>query len=233
MPYSCTTGHLSTAGRRCDDLLNPVTPKATQYTYNRCTIDMQDKQIRQEYASFVREAKSLLQCTQTSLDDLLFTLSNVEESVPNDLRLASNLHTFMQALSAIQSPYNYSSVAFLVKEFGKEEGKKLVTKYERKLKPILEKRMTMVSVRGKTKQFKVKINWNQNWKEQDVVDLRNTLAKLFKRQPQEFFLKSIMDGCIELIFLIPADVGTLINSATGCLTTELRKLGIIALELDG
>ena len=55
----------------------------------------------------------------------------------------------------------------------------------------------MVSVRGKTKQFKVKINWNQNWKEQDVVDLRNTLAKLFKRQPQEFFFKSIMDGCIE------------------------------------
>ena len=225
--------HLSTAGRSCDDLLNPVTPEATQYTYNRCTIDMHDKQIRQEYAGFVREAKSLLQRTQISVDDLLFALSNVEESLPNDLRLASNLHTFMQALSAIQSPYNYSNVAFLVKEFGGEEGKKLVAKYERKLKPILKKRMTLVSVRGKTKQLQVKVNWRQSWEEQDVVDLRNTLAKLFKREPQEFFLKSVKDGCIELTFLIPAGIGSLISSATGSVTTELRDLDVIALKLDG
>jgi len=174
-----------------------------------------------------------LQHTQVSLDDLLFALSNVEESVPSDVRLASNLHSFMQALSATQSPYNYSNVAFLVKAFGGKEGTRLITEYERKLKPIIEKGMKSVKVPGKTKQFQVKINVNQQWKEQEAVEFRNTLAKLFKRQPQEFFLKSIMDGCIELIFLIPADVGTLINSATGRLTTELRKLGIIALELDG
>ena len=185
------------------------------------------------YAGFVREAKILLQRSQTSLDDLLFALSNVEESVPNDLRLASNLHSFMQALSATQSPYNYSNVAFLVREFGGKEGTKLVTKYERRLKPIFKKEMTLVNVRGKTMQFQVKVNVNRQWKEQDVVDFRNTLAKLFKREPQEFFLKSVNNGCIELTFLIPAGIGTSINSAVGCLTTDLRTMDIIALKLNG
>ena len=204
----------TTSARNCDDLLNPISrdnTAATQYTYNRCTVDMRDKQIRQEYTCFMREAKSLLQRTQVSLDDLLFALSNVEESVPNDVRLASNLHSFMQALSATQSPYNYSNVAFLVKEFGGKEGTKLLTKYERKLKPILKKRMTLVNVPGKTKQFQVKVNVNQQWKEQEAVDFRNTLAKLFKRQPQEFLLKYVRNGCIELTFLIPAGIATLIN----------------------
>ena len=226
----------TTSARNCDDLLNPISrdnTAATQYTYNRCTVDMRDKQIRQEYACFVGEAKSLLQRTKVSLDDLLLALSNVEESVPNDVRLASNLNSFMQALSATQSPYNYSNVAFLVKAFGGKEGTKLVTKYERKLKPILKKGMTLVSVPGKTKHFQVKVNVNQQWKEQEAVDFRNTLAKLFKCDPQEFFLKSIMGGCIELTYVIPAGVGTLINSATGRLTTELRKLDIVALRLDG
>jgi len=228
----------TTSARNCDDLLNPISrdnTAATQYTYNRCTVDMRDKQIRQEYTCFLLEAKSLLQRTQVSLDDLLFALSNVEESVPSDVRLASNLHSFMQALSATQSPYNYSNVAFLVKAFGGKEGTKLITEYERKLKPIFEKGMKSVKVPGKTKQFQVKINVNQQWKEQEAVEFRNTLAKLFKRQPQEFLLKSVMDGCIELTFLIPAGIATLIisASATGRLTTDLKKLDIVALKVDG
>ena len=117
----------------------------------------------------------------------------------------------MQALSATQSPYNYSNVAFLVKAFGGKEGTKLITEYERKLKPIFEKGMKSVKVPGKTKQFQMKINVNQQWKEQEAVEFRNTLAKLFKRQPQEFLLKYVRNGCIELTFLIPAGIATLIN----------------------
>jgi len=44
-----------------------------------------------------------------------------------------------------------------------------------------------------------------------------------------------MDGCIELTCLIPAGIATLIRSAsaTGRLTTELKKLDIVALKVDG
>jgi len=126
-------------------------------------------------------------------------------------------------------------VAFLVKAFGGKEEAKLITEYERKLKPIFEKGMKSVKVPGKTKQFQMKINVNQQWKEQEAVEFRNTLAKLFKHQPQEFLLKSVMDGCIELTFLIPAGIATLIisASATGRLTTDLKKLDIVALKVDG
>ena len=75
----------------------------------------------------------------------------------------------------------------------------------------------------------MKLNW-KNYDDQDLIDFRNTLARVLKRGPHEFVLKSVRKGCVELDYIIPSDLCDSIRSLE--VTIELGHR-VIKIFIDG
>ena len=120
---------------------------------------------------------------------------------------------------------------FLATRFGGKEGKKLVKFYEGQLKHNVNERIKIQEVPMKASMLTMKLNW-KNYNEQDLVNFRNTLARVLKRGPHEFVLKSVKEGCVELDYIIPSDLCESIGSLG--VTTELsEKHGVMTIYIDG
>ena len=100
--------------------------------------------------------------------------------------------------------------------------------YEGKLKHNVKQRVKTQEVPKEASNFIVKLNRISS--DQDIVNFRNTLAKVLKRDTCEFVLKHVRKGCIELVYIIPSD---LYESIRGLKTTDLEEYGVILLAIDG
>ena len=106
---------------------------------------------------------------------------------------------------------HYQSLANLVIHFLPIDGKKLIKDYEKKIKQCLKSQVS----RG-VQQLKVKVNFSYDkylkGHDDEVLDLKITLGKLFKFPPEEVVLLSVKEGSIELTYLVPSWIATNIKA---------------------
>ena len=215
-----------------EDLLNPSNPDSRHYVHDRCQTDRLDEEAQMNYASFAIEVTELLTKRKLSVNKLILAWSFLDRSkVPQAIREAKDITSFVQALRQHQTWFNYGGLMFLATHFGGKEGKKLVKFYEGQLKHNVNERIKTQEVPMKASMLTMKLNW-KNYNEQDLVNFRNTLARVLKRGPHEFVLKSVREGCVELDYIIPSDLCESIGSLG--VTTELsEKHGVMTIYIDG
>ena len=215
-------------------LLAPTSKASKQNVHDICRIDQLDKDAQEEYARFVLEVTKLFRQNPTvTVDDLVLAWSLHDDSiaVSTDLREASSVNSFIQALRHHQTWYHYRGIRFLATHFGGKDGKKLVESYEKRLKPHVQK-MVAKRMPKKASEFVVKINWKK-YNEQDIVNFRNTLAHVLKCDPHEFVFKTVRCACIELIFVIPTEVVQPIKGIVQEKTGDLKGLEVLTITIDG
>ncbi len=214
--------------------LNPDSPAAAQELGDKCVTRRLDKEIRGHYAGFVHELSKLLTQKAITVNDLLLVWPLLDDNrvVTSDLREAKSVTSLLLALLHNHTWYNYSDFKFFATHFGKKDGEKLVASYEKQLKDHVKKRVLRRKIPKKAGMLVVKLNW-QRYTEQDIVDFRNTLAWALKRDAEEFVLKFVGDGCIELVFVVPADLCDHIKGAVKELTTDLKKNRAMTVTVNG
>ena len=215
------------------NLLEPSNPDSQQYVQDMCQTDQLDKEAREYYTSFAIKVTELLQQQGIDVDLLILACSCLDKDkgvdLPCDIRKANSIASLVQALQKNQTWYNYGILKYFATYFGEEKGEKLVKSYEGRLKHNVEQRFKAPKVPKEASELVVKLNWI-NYGDQDIVNFRNMLAKVLKRDTHEFVLKHVGKGCIELVYIIPSD---LCESIRGLKTTGLKEYGVILLAIDG
>ena len=211
------------------NLLEPSTLDGQQYIHDMCKTDQLDKEARKWYARFVIEVTELLQQRGISVDALILACSYLNEGddLPCDIREASSIGSLVEAIRNNQTWYNYGIFEFFATYFGEKEGEELVESYEGQLKHNMEQRVKTLEVPKEASKLVVKLKW-KNYSEQDIVNFRNTLAKVLKRDACEFVLKHVRKGCVELVYIIPSD---LCESIRGLKATDLEEYGVISVTI--
>ena len=213
-------------------LLEPSNPKSQQYVQDKCQTDKLDKEARQCYTNFVIEVLLLLERLKVDVNVLILAgscLLDNSDDLPHDVCGANSIASLLQAIQKNQTWFNYGIFEALATKFGKDEGKKLVESYERQLNRNVEQRVKTQEVPKEASRLVVKLNWKK-YDTQDIVDFRNMLAKLLKRDTCMFVLKSVEEGCIELVYIIPSD---LCESVRHLKATDLEEYGVIAVTING
>ena len=189
-------------------ILNPSSPKDFQFVHVKCVINKLDEEVQRDYANYMTELLKLFTKLQVSKDDILYSFSMLEghAAVSSEMRAATNLQSFMLAMSSSQSWYNFGTTATLAVMFGESEGKKLVGSYEQKLKVHLLKRITSNPPKAiDTDRIEVKVDERkEQFTAERITKFRNTLAEYLKLEPEDFIFVSVEEGCVKLIFLFPS-----------------------------
>ena len=212
-------------------LLEPSNPDSQQYVQDKCQTDKLDKEARGYYSSFALKVTELLQQRGINVNHLILACSclNEGDDLPCDIREANSVESLVQALQKDQTWYNYGILEFFATYFGEKEGEKLVESYESQLKHNVEQRVKTRKVPKEASKLVVKLNW-KNYTDQDIVNFRNMLATVLKRDTREFVLKLVGKGCIELVYIIPSD---LCESIRGLKTTAVEECGVISVAING
>ena len=210
------------------NLLEPSNPDSQQYVQDKCETDKLDKEARGYYASFAIKVTELLQQRGINVNVLILACSclNEGDDLPCDICEANSIESLVQALQKYQTWYNYGILEYFATNFGEKEGEKLVKSYEARLKHNVERRVKTQEVPKEASKLVVKLNWI-NYVEQDIVNLRNMLAKVLKRDTREFVLKHVGKGCIELVYIIPSDLCESIRDL------NLEEYGVISVTING
>ena len=210
------------------NLLEPSNPDSQQYVQDKCETDKLDKEARGYYASFVIKVTELLQQRGIDVDLLILACSCLDkgDNLPCDIREANSIASLVRAIQKNQTWYNYGILEFFATNFGEKEGEELVESYEGKLKHNVKQRVKTQEVPKEASKLVVKLDWI-NYVEQDIVNLRNMLAKVLKRDTREFVLKHVGKGCVELVYIIPSD---LCESIRGL---NLEEYGVISVTING
>ena len=182
-----------------DDLLDPSNPDSRRHVHDRCQTDKLDKEAQMNYASFAIKVTELLTKRKICVDKLILAWAYLDEKteVPQAVREAKDITSFVQALRQHQTWFNYGGLMFLATRFGGKEGKKLVKFYEGQLRHNVNERIKTQEVPMEASILTMKLNLRK-YDDQDLIDFRNTLARVLKRGPHEFVLKSVREGCVEL-----------------------------------
>ena len=204
-----------------------------QYVQDKCQTDQLDKEAREYYTSFAIKVTELLQQRNISVNILILACSYLNEDegddLPCDIREANSIESLVQALQKNQTWYNYGILEYFATYFGKKKGEKLVKSYEGRLKHNVKQRVKTQEVPKEASNLVVKLE-REKYSKQDIVNLRNMLAKVSKRDTREFVLKDVKEGCVELVYIIPSDI---CESIRGLKTTGLEEYGVILLAIDG
>ena len=178
------------------------------------------------------EVKELFRQQKIDVDDLILAWSYLDENneVPRDIREAKDITSFVQALRQHQTWFNYGGLGYLAMHFGGKEGERLVKSYEGQLGHNVKQRIKIQKVPKEASTLMMKFNWKK-YNDQDLVNFRNMLAKVLKCGPHEFVLKSVREGCVELIYIIPSDLCESIRSLG--VIIELKKHGVMAITING
>ena len=212
------------------DLLNPCSPDSRRYVHDRCHTDKLDKEAQMNYACFAIKVTELLTKRKISVDRLILAWSYLDEEVPRAVREAKDITSFVQALRQHQTWFNYGGLGYLAMHFGGKEGERLVKFYEGQLGHNVKQRIKTQKVPKEASTLIMKLNWKK-YNDQDLVNFRNMLADVLKRGPQEFVLKSVREGCVELVYIIPSDLFESIRSLG--VIIELKKHGVMAITVNG
>ena len=212
-------------------LLEPSNPDSQQYVQDKCQTDKLDKEARGYYSSFALKVTELLQQRGINVKVLILACSylNKADDLPCDIREANSIESLVEAIQKNQTWYNYGILEYFATQFGGKEGEKLVKSYEGRLKHNVKQRVKTQEVPKEASKLVVKLNWI-NYTDQDIVNFRNMLAKVLKRDTHEFVLKDVRKGCVELVYIIPSD---LCESIRGLKTTDLEEYEVILLNIDG
>ena len=57
------------------------------------------------------------------------------------------------------------------------------------------------------------------------------LARVLKRNAHEFVLKTVREGCVEVVYIIPSDLCESIRSLKG--TVDLEEYEVMAVTING
>ena len=197
-------------------------PRQTKFDSSQKSIDElyhlveATQQITSAYSTFtVKVANLLSQCSVSSI--LLWLSCKLSMNAPGCLSIpqtapvfqAKSVHEVFKEIQSYTSWLDYTLTAALAEELGGEEGKKLVSEYEAKLKPHLEKRVAVFQPDYLTtpygfKELQVKLDWELAKTDYErVIRFRITLSRLLCTQPSCFILKGLREGCVLLTWLVP------------------------------
>lgn len=203
-----------------------------------CEVQEQDRNLQKEYMQFLFKVLELLEKKNVSPDSLLFAWScmTATPEVPSIFTKANSIRSIITALRAQHVQYfDYRTIGDLAEQFGGEEGVRLVSSYENMLKDKLSNRLVR-SIPRRASRLTVKVNWRRDDKAKQgdfIVTFRNTLSKLFKQRPEEFILKDVIEGCLELTFLIPEANALHFKHTVEERKDDLKQLCVMAITLDG
>ena len=212
------------------DLLDPSDPDSRRYVDDKFQTDKLDEEAKTNYAIFAIELTKLLRQQNTDVDDLILAWSYLLDKnteVPRAVCEANSVTSFIQALRQHQTWFNYEGLKFLATHFGGEEGERLVASYEGRLKVNVKRRVKPQKVPKKASRLVVKFNWKK-YSKQDIV---NMLARVLKRNAHEFVLKTVREGCVEVVYIVPSDLCESIRSLKG--TVDLEEYEVMAVTING
>ena len=219
-----------------DTVLSPSSPKDFQFVHVKCAVDKLDEEVRCEYTKFMTELLTLFTKLQVSKDNIFYAFSCLEgpSAVTSEMRVATDLQSFMLAMSASQSWYNFSTTATLATMFGGAEGKKLVESYEQKLKVHLLKRITFNPPVREVDRIEVKVDEKKEcFTEEKVTKFRNVLATYLKLEPEDFIFLTVEEGCVKLTFLFPAEHTPHIKHYIASGNNELIQYNVLSVIIKG
>lgn len=165
------------------------------------------------------------------LTDIKLTWSGYDKHISREACMTKDIPSFLIAICETQGPYKYDRIGGLLILFCEKEGEKLVTDYEARLKVTLHPRVSPVHQQGK--RFKVKID--KDLSKDDILDFRNTLAKLLECEADELLLEGIHKNCVELTYVIPIELAKKIentNFETCHNDFESVKIAAFWIEID-
>ena len=226
---SGTTSQLNT-------MLSPSSPKDSQFVHMKCVVDKLDEEVRREYTKFMTELLSLFTKLQVSKDNVFCTFYWLEgpSAVTSEMKRASDLQSFMLAMSASQSWYNFGTTATLANIHGGSEGKKLVESYEQKLKVQLLKRITFKPPVREVDRIEVKIDEKkERFTEEKITKFRNTLANYLKLEPEDFIFLTVEEGCVKLTFLFPSEYTPHIKHNIASSTNDPIQCNVLSVIIKG
>lgn len=204
------------------------------------------QQITSAYSTFtVKVADLLAHCSVSSV--LLWLSCKLSMNAPGCLSIprtapvfqAKSIHEVFKELQSYTSWLDYTLTAALAEELGGEEGKKLVSEYEDKLKPHLEKRVAVFQPDYLTtpygfKELQVKLDWEMAKTDYErVIRFRITLSRLLHTQPSCFILKGLREGCVLLTWLVPEHLCPAMVDAAKANFNHLAAQAILAISVMG
>lgn len=192
----------------------------------KCKIARDSENITARFAALVLGVYRLLACKQTPLEEIRIALlflgcykaqgKNAHMfSSSSDIAQAQTLAALIECLHKYSSWFNYRLLKFVALEFGGEAGKGLIEKYEDDLKNYFENLIAYQcpefslskGIPPGFEQLEVKVDWDfKSCLAQDVVLFQAKLADLLGLQPHIFQLKSVEEGCVLFLWVLPSAV---------------------------
>lgn len=187
-----------------------------------------EENVKRNFAEFLLHASNLMKKTQVDLPDVKLTWSTYKE-ISKEACQADDMPSLLRALH--QGPYAYRGLSHTLTLFCGEEGEKLVAEYEEKLKDQLSSRVHEFPTRRNGKRFKVKVDRELN--QDNELDFRITVAKLFKCSHKDFLLEDIRVGCTELTYIIPSEIANHLEMCIDVSVEDFKNAQILQLAVDG
>ena len=189
-----------------------------------------EENITREFAEFSRRASDLMEEMEVQLPKVKLTWKVYKNGeMSEEASKASDITSFLAALSGSHGPYAYRNLSALLVSFCDEKGKELVAEYEQKLKLHLYPRVIPTQQDGK--RFIVKVDGKLD--RTNELNFRITLGKLFKCSPKDFILEDIRPGSTKLTYIIPAEVAESVQACIGVCEEDFKNAKILQLTLEG
>ena len=213
----------------------------------RCKVVEDSQQIVTTFATLVLSVYRLVCRLQVPVEEIrIFLLfmkcsklrpqMNMFDGTKSEIVHANDLGQLITCLHEHSSWFNYHLIKFIAIEFGKEEGKKLISEYEDELRAYCtdlvayqcpEFSLTKEVPTG-YEELNVKLAEEfTSYHVQDITMLRNTLSRLLAVEPHVFHLTSVEEGCVLITWVVPSAVAQHIISAVFQCMEDLKKLNVI------
>ena len=197
-----------------------------------CVVDQMDEEVLQAYTEFGIDLLTLFKKKDVSVDDAILV---VAYRTKNESAITSGMKevkAFLLALKGTQSWYDFEVTASLAASLGGKKGKKLVKSYESKLKKRLDERRITFEV--KSRGFVVKVDdVQEQFTQKKCMKFHNTVVKLMKLKHNDLILRSIKEGCVELMYIFQSTLAPKIRHNIGEYINELKELRVISVSIDG
>ena len=201
-------------------------------------LQREDRKIKENYCEFMLQLQSLLQKSNTPLNDIILCISMLEQD--NELfyfnvQADHNLFSLMREFAKNQRWWNFATSASVAIKFGGDEGFKLVELYEEKLHVYLLKQITLqLPIVFKSNELVIKVNRQlkecpKDWTNQ----FHGKVAELLNMDPIELIFLSAREGCVELTFLYSSTYEFHIKKVTDIRSREFRDLKILSILTNG
>ena len=216
----------------------PPTPASKEYIDAKYQLEKLSDETKALYMRFMLDCKDLLVRKQVCIKELIFSFNSLigsdEPELSAKLKNANDIYEFLNTLNLKMSYYRYGHLAILIECFGGKKGKRLLMKYEKKLRLKLKNRI--VSDPNLKNRLCVQIDrTSKHWKEEHTEDFKFLFTKLFNVKASDIILHDISTGSIRLVFLISDSFATSIQSSCkdAGICTTLAEEKVMELRING